>query len=105
MFENKSADDVVASPAEGTYTTVVRPHQIKRGDLYNEGIRTVQFTHAEYGEIKYRGAWASVLFVTGRDTRTGHKVKYTRTSWDYLQVTRSGVVNRPVRDLNPTFVY
>lgn len=117
MFE-KTAEEkrrdasVETTLAEGTYTTVVRPHQLRRGDLFTEAIsmrdrytRVVMIDSVTYGEIRYRGAPAPVLFVTGRDTRNRDKVIYTRTSWDFLEVTRTGKINRPAAPAVTEFVY
>ncbi len=110
MFEKKTADDVVAPLAEGTYTTVVRPHQLQQGDLFTEGvtmkdrpIRTVRIDAVVYGEVDYRSRRVPVLFVTGHDTRSHGKVAYTRTSWDFMEVTRIGTAGRP--RMSPTFSY
>lgn len=84
----------VPNPAS-TYQTVVRPHQFRRGDVLAEGIsekytRTVVIDKVVHGEVKYRGAYAPVLFVYGVDARTGSLVVYTRTSWEFFEVTRIG---------------
>jgi hypothetical protein len=82
-----------------TYTTVVRPHQLKRTDTLVEAVdghtstafhRYVSVESVSYGEISYRGARVPVLFVTGTDRTTGHRVVYTRTSWEFLTVERIG---------------
>jgi len=87
--------DVLGHPKKSMRSTVVRPHQLRRGDLITEQVidddrpeRTVVINSVAHGEVSYRGGRAPVLFVTGRDTRNGNQVVYTRTSWDFMEVTR-----------------
>lgn len=111
--EEKRRDEAVeATLTEGTYSTVVRPHQLKRGDLFTESIsmrdrytRVVMIDSVVNGEIKYRGVHVPVMFVTGRDTRNRDKVIYTRTSWDFMEVTRTGKINRPAVPAVTEYVY
>jgi len=116
MFENKFPDDVL--PEEnvrpGTYQTVVRPHQLKRTDVYTEvhgkSVRHVVIEKVTYGEIHYRGRLVPVLFVHGHDERLKHPVRYTRTGWEFLEVTRIGEApqyRRALEQLNTVsqFVY
>lgn len=79
----------------GTYLTVVRPHQLRRGDIYSERLgkdeyRDVVIEKVTYGEIFYRGMLAPVLFVYGYDEKAKRKVIYTMTSWKFLEVARIG---------------
>lgn len=99
MTEDRYEDDRYAPVSDGTYTTVVRPHQLKRGDVFTEPVseplrkdqfRDVVIESVAYGELNYRGFPAPVLFVTGIDTRSQKPVKYTRTAWDFMAVTRKG---------------
>lgn len=83
------------STGPGKFTTVLRPHQLRRGDVYTDhvptgGTRDVSVDTVEYGEVYYRGRMTPVLFVTGYDHRLNKVVKYTRTSWEFLTVTRVG---------------
>ena len=81
----------IPNPAS-TYQTVVRPHQFRRGDVFSEKYaRTVVIDKVVHGEVKYRGAYAPVLFVFGVETSTGRPVMYTRTAWEFFEVTRIGV--------------
>lgn len=79
----------------GTYLTVVRPHQLKRGDIYTERLgrdatRDVVIEKVTYGEIFYRGMLVPVLFVYGNDDRLKKRVIYTMTSWKFLEIVRAG---------------
>jgi hypothetical protein len=83
----------------GTYLTVVRPHQLRRGDVYtetfsNEGLgsnsRDVVIEKVTYGTVFYRGALVPVLFVYGYDDRMKRKVIYTWTSWRFVEIARTG---------------
>lgn len=87
------SDDTEVRP--GTYLTVVRPHQLRRGDIYTERLgkddfRDVRIEKVTYGEIFYRGALVPVLFVYGYDDRMKRKVIHTMTAWKFLEVTRVG---------------
>jgi hypothetical protein len=99
-------------PTEGTYTTVARPHQLKRGDQYTEEMQhmdkpdrsvTVQFV--THGQLTYRGLDVPVFFVTAVDNWTKGKVIYSRTSWDFMSVTRTGTVNQPLPPAAATFTH
>jgi hypothetical protein len=83
----------------GTYVTYVRPHQLKRTDVFTEMVTTdrgdsaprrVVIESVTHGEILYRGAYAPVLFVNGVDQRTGRKIHYTKTGWDFMEIERVG---------------
>lgn len=101
--------------AQGTYNAVVRPHQIKRGDMYYEDLafddeytRAVVLESAVNGTLNYRGHSVPVIFVTGQDVRKHTKVHYAWTEWKFLSVTRTGSVNRPApatRAPERTFLY
>lgn len=108
------AENTTMAAQGSTYDTVVRPHQVKRGDLYYEAIvgdphsREVRLLSATNGEVDYRGRRVPVLFITGLDTRNGVKVHYTRAPWDFLTVTRVGTVDHPApatRAPERTFLY
>lgn len=118
MSEALDRPDDVIRP--GTYQTVVRPHQLKRTDLITEVlapaatpgaknyVRYVVVEKVTYGEINYRGQLVPVLFVHGYDERLKHEVRYTRTSWEFIEVTRIGEApqyRRALRNLETTFVY
>lgn len=96
MTENSKSVAVAAltvpNPAS-TYQTVVRPHQLRRGDIVADPYagRDVMVNTVTHGELKYRGAYAPVLFVSAVDTVSGREVQYTRTEWEFLEVTRIGV--------------
>lgn len=88
----------------GTYQTIVRPHQLRRGDIFTEtlgkSVRNVVIEKVTYGEILYRGMYVPVLFVYGHDGMNSQPVRYTRTGWDFLKVTRTGDApahRRPLR--------
>jgi hypothetical protein len=78
----------------GTYQTIVRPHQLKRTDVYTEvhgkSVRNVVIEKVTYGEITYRGRPVPVLFVHGYDEINKRPVRYTRTGWEFLEVARIG---------------
>lgn len=110
MSEALDRPDDVIRP--GTYQTVVRPHQLKRTDVFVEPVGTVNrhvvIEKVTYGEIHYRGSLAPVLFVHGYDERLKHRVIYTRTAWEFMEVTRIGEApqyRRALRNLEATFVY
>lgn len=95
MFENKFPDDVPERDTRpGTYQTVVRPHQLKRTDVFTEVLgnhaRNVVIEKVTNGEIPYRGRVVPVLFVHGHDESNQRPVIYTRTGWEFLEVTRVG---------------
>jgi hypothetical protein len=113
------ADDVVRP---GTYQTVVRPHQLKRTDIFTEVLseaaapgrkvhtRSVVIEKVTCGEITYRGRLVPVLFVHGYDERLKHPVIFTRTGWEFLEVARVGEApqyRRALESLNQVsqFVY
>lgn len=85
----------VPDPAS-TYQTVVRPHQLRRGDVFTETpylhkhSRSVIINRVVHGEITYGSALAPVLFVDGVEIGSGIEVHYTKTSWEFLEVTRIG---------------
>lgn len=93
-------DTLLGSPLDdtvrpGTYQTIVRPHQLKRTDVYREALgrdsfRNIVIEKVTYGEIFYRGRLVPVLFVHGYDERLKNKVVQTRTGWEFLEVTRIG---------------
>jgi hypothetical protein len=110
-FNSLDRPDDVVRP--GTYQTIVRPHQLKRTDVYTESFgrdhfRNVVIEKVTYGEIFYRGRMVPVLFVHGYDERLKHPVRYTRTGWEFLEVTRIGEApqyRRAVERLATEFVY
>jgi hypothetical protein len=89
-----SALEIDTAVPAGTYVTYVRPHQLKRTDLYTEGvgksIRRVVIESVASGEITYRGRPVHVLFVIGRDLFSQKPVIYTKTSWEFMEVQRIG---------------
>ena|SRR5213080_2440864 len=115
MFESKFPE----GPAEqdvrpGTYQTIVRPHQLKRTDVFAEilgkSVRYVVIEQVTAGEITYRGRSVPVLFVYGYDEVNKRPVRYTRTGWEFLEVTRIGEApqyRRALEQLNTVsqFVY
>jgi hypothetical protein len=115
MFNDKFPDDVPEQEARpGTYQTVVRPHQLKRTDIYTEVLgksrRNVVIEKVTCGEITYRGRPVPVLFVHGFDEQLKHPVRYTRTGWEFLEVIRIGEApqyRRALEQLNVStqFVY
>jgi len=115
MFDNKMSDDAVKAVfAEGTYTTVVRPHQLRRADVYTEvlgkSVRRVVIEKVTYGEIVYRGRPVPVLLVHGHDEMNQRPVLCARTGWEFLEVTRTGEApqyRRVLEQLNTStqFVY
>lgn len=82
----------------GTYLTVVRPHQLRRGDVLTERIhhdpqkpsRDVVIEKVTYGEVFYRGMLVPVLFVYGYDQKAQKKTINTMTAWKFLEVARTG---------------
>jgi hypothetical protein len=68
------------------------------GDLVHEDLnmgdgeytrRTVEVTTIEDGEVFYRAFPRQVYFVTGVDVLTRKKVKWTKTPYDQMSVTRA----------------
>jgi hypothetical protein len=92
-----------------TFVTTVRPHQLKRADVFTELFsghsRRVMIEKVTHGEIEYRGRVTSVLFVYGVDLRNKDNVVYTRTGWEFLEVERAGDAPTYLRAKEPSYVY